>query len=65
MILPESLASCPSADNVDRNLYFIINMVFVHQLQETFPKATQLQEFTSKLTDIEHIFPVCFIDLTD
>ena len=35
--LHDSLASCPSADRVDRNVYLTINMAFAHQQQLKFP----------------------------
>ena len=63
--LHESLASCPSADNVDRNMYFTINMAPEYHLQMNFPEAVPVEEFTSKFTDSEPNFSVTLQDLPD
>ena len=48
--LHRSLASCISADKVERNMYFTINMAFAYQLQMNFPEAVPPGDFNSKLT---------------
>ena len=59
------LASCPSADKVDRNMYFTINMAFAYHLQMNFPEAVLPEDFTSKLTDSEPRFSVTLQDFTN
>ena len=43
-----SLASCSSENNMDRNMYFLINMPFAHQFQIFFSEAVPSEDFTSK-----------------
>ena len=64
-VLQESLGSCLSKDKVDRNMYFIINITFPHQLQIYFPVAAPPEDFTLKLTDTEQWFSVSLQDFTN
>ena len=63
--LHESLASCPSADKVDKNLNFTGNIAFAQQLQMSFPEAVLPGDFTSKLIDTEPSFSGLFQEFTD
>ena len=62
--LHESLASCPSSDKVDRNMYFTINMVFATQLQMNFLE-TATKNFTGQLRNHESSFPIAIIDFSN
>ena len=62
--LHESLASCSSADMVDRTTYFTVDMYFAHYFLINFPKIIHPDDITSELTFLEPIFPLYIQDFT-
>ena len=56
--LHEALASSPSTDKVDRNMYFTINIAFAYLLKMNFPEIILPEDFNGQLTSCEPSFSI-------